>query len=172
VLAVKKCAIPYVPPRTEAAMRSTPLLRVVSTFWEHTMMTVSTRYRGRQAWMAATSADRDRHTAITADVPNQNLMPYCRYRFSLQMATAVVKQQPGALRRKPASLHCLLVWFAVLSAEWRSTAWRLFLHVLPFAEKASKGCCKEAAGTHSLHQTGMMAVSSTVPDTNFCNALL
>jgi len=103
VLAVKKCAIPYVPPRTEAAMRSTPLLRVVSTFWEHTMMTVSTRYRGRQAWMAATSADRDRHTAITADVPNQNLMPYCRYRFSLQMATTVAKQQPGALRRKPAS---------------------------------------------------------------------
>ena len=105
MLAVKKCAIPYVPPRTEAAMRSTPLLRVVSTFWEHTMMTVRTRYRGRQAWMAGTSADRDRHTAITADVPNQNLMPYCRYRFSLQMATTVAKQQPGALRRKPASAY-------------------------------------------------------------------
>ena len=109
---VKKCVTPYVPPRTEAAMRSTPLLRVVSTFWEHTMMTVRTRYRGRQAWMAATSADRDRQTAITADVPNQNLMPYCRYRFSLQMATTVAKQQPGALRRKPApaALIACVLW--------------------------------------------------------------
>jgi hypothetical protein len=61
--------------------------------------------------MAGTSADRDRHTAITADVPNQNLMPYCRYRFSLQMATTVAEQQPGALRRKPtpaALLACVV----------------------------------------------------------------
>ena len=81
------------------------------------MMTVSTRYRGRQAWMAATSADRDRHTAITADVPNQNLMPYCRYRFSLQMATAVAEEQAGVQGVSLRLLHCLLVWFAVLSAE-------------------------------------------------------
>jgi hypothetical protein len=98
MLGVRKCATPYVPPRTEAATRSTPLLRVVSTFWEHTMMIVRTRYRGRQAWMAGTSADKDRHTAITADVPNQNLMPYCRYRFSLQMVMTVVEQQPGVCK--------------------------------------------------------------------------
>ena len=66
------------------------------------MMTVRMRYRGRQAWMAGTSADRDRHKAITADVPNQNLMPYCRYRFSLQTVIIVDKQQPGAPRRKAA----------------------------------------------------------------------
>ena len=47
------------------------------------MMTVSSRYRGRHTWMVGTSADRDRHSAITAEVPNQNLMPYCKYRFSL-----------------------------------------------------------------------------------------
>ena len=89
----------------EAATRSTPLLRVVSTFWEQTMMTVSSRYRGRHTWMVGTSADRDRHNAITAEVPNQNLMPYCKYRFSLHCMHQVMSQ---AIQRVKPELNAVL----------------------------------------------------------------
>ena len=117
-------------------------------------MTVRTRYRGRQAWMAGTSADRDKHSAITADVPNQNLMPYCRYRFSLHMLVTVPQQQPGVQginhtsKPAPAALLACVLCCTVsrMVQHWLEAFWRV---LLPGSRVGRQICCeKQQVCTH------------------------
>ena len=83
--------LPYAPPTTEATIRRMPLLSVVSTFWEKTMMTVRRRYKGLQVAMAGKFAERLRMTAMAAEQANQNLMPYCTSLLRLQPNIAHVR---------------------------------------------------------------------------------